>query len=119
MLDQLEKIKNADAIITIQNKERSACKITSYALEDELLTIQFESIFPVRELNADQEGADWSIDLGTTVFGKEFAFQVDGDITFEENHIIFTEMDRGLQIEVVFDKKTVDNKMLSYIDALV
>lgn len=119
MKQELDKYINTDGIIEVQNRERSACRLISVESENKSIILNFESIFPVRELNFD-EVANWKINLSTTAFGKNFTFIVDEQIDEPENNQIrFVERERDLTITVDFTKSAVKETMLKYIDELI
>lgn len=119
MIQELNKHVGTDGIIEIQNRERSACKLISAVSENNSVILNFESIFPVRELNFDEIPV-WKIDLSTTSFGKHFTFIVDGYIEMpDENKIKFIENERDLTVTVDFAKNAVRETMMKYIDELI
>lgn len=120
MIDHLSRYEGEDGIIEILNKERSACKLISYELENRQLKLSFESIFPVRELNLNPDKPIWEINLGHTVFGKNYYFLLDGEIEDKDlDNIEFKEKKRGLKIKLCFDKTKVKETMLTYTEALI
>ena len=120
MEDHLIKHEGEEGIIEIHNKERSACKLISCELENRHLKLNFESIFPVRELNLNPDKSIWEISLGETTFGKNYYFLLDGEIENKDSDKIeFKEKEKGLKIEVTFNKTKVKETMLNYIDALI
>lgn len=119
MEQELNKYIGTDGIIEIQSRERSACKLLSTEYKDQSVTLKFESIFPVRELNFN-DVPDWNIELSRTAFGKNFTFIVDGQIEEPDNNTIrFTENERNLTVTIDFNESTVKETMLKYIDELI
>ncbi|AWH84098.1 hypothetical protein HYN59_02775 [Flavobacterium album] len=119
MTENLKALENKDAIIAIGNKERSACKLISVEEVDGTSKMNFESIFPVRELNVNPANP-WEIALSQTAFGKNYSFHADGDVQFINDHqIVFKEKDRGLEIQLDFSDATVKSTMMKYIDELI
>lgn len=119
MIDHLSKYEGKDGIIEILNKERSACKLISYELENRQLKLSFESIFPIRELNLNPDKPIWEISLTQTTFGKNYYFLLDGEIEDKDlDNIEFKEKERGLKIKLCFDKTKVKETILNYIEAL-
>jgi hypothetical protein len=119
MKQELDNFINIDGIIEIQNRERSACKILSVEFVNKSTILNFDNIFPVRELNF-AETPNWKIDLYRISFGKKFSFVVKGKIeVLNENEIRFIENDRGLTVSINFTKSIVKETMLKYIDALI
>lgn len=119
MKQELNKYTGTDGIIEVQNRERSACKLISAEFADQSVILNFESIFPVRELNFN-DVPDWNIELSPTAFGKNFTFIVDGQIEEPDNNTIrFTENERNLTVTIDFNESTVKETMLKYIDELI
>lgn len=119
MKQELNNYIGNDGIIEIQNRERSACKLISVESTDQSVLLHFESIFPVRELNFD-DNPNWKIDLSTTAFGKNFTFMVGGSIEEPENNQIrFIEKERDLTVTVDFTESVVKETMSKYIDELI
>ena len=87
MEQELNKYIGTDGIIEVQSRERSACKLLSTECTDHSVILNFESIFPVRELNFN-DVPDWNIELSPTAFGKNFTFIVDGQIEEPDNNTI-------------------------------
>lgn len=119
MEQELNKYIGTDGIIEVQSRERSACKLISAEFADQSVILNFESIFPVRELNFN-DVPDWNIELSRTAFGKNFTFIVDGQIEEPDNNTIrFTENERNLTVTIDFNESTVKETMLKYIDELI
>lgn len=119
MEQELNKYIGTDGIIEVQSRERSACKLLSTECTDHSVILNFESIFPVRELNFN-DVPDWNIELSRTAFGKNFTFIVDGQIEEPDNNTIrFTENERNLTVTIDFNESTVKETMLKYIDELI
>ncbi|WP_308006640.1 hypothetical protein [uncultured Chryseobacterium sp.] len=119
MEQKLNKYIGTDGIIEVQSRERSACKLLSTEYKDQSVILNFESIFPVRELNFN-DVPDWNIELSRTAFGKNFTFIVDGQIEEQDNNTIrFTENERNLTVTIDFNESTVKETMLKYIDELI
>ncbi len=119
MIEDLKELESRDGIIEIGNKERSACKLISVEEADGTQKLNFESIFPVRELNVDPSNP-WEIALSQSAFGKNYSFFVAGALEFVSSHeIIFKERDRNLEVKLDFSDETVKGTMLRYIDALI
>lgn len=119
MEQELNKYIGTDGIIEVQSRERSACKLLSTEHTDHSVILNFESIFPVRELNFN-DVPDWNIELSRTAFGKNFTFIVDGQIEEPDNNTIrFTENERNLTVTIDFNESKVKETMLKYIDELI
>ncbi|WP_288461369.1 hypothetical protein [uncultured Chryseobacterium sp.] len=119
MEQELNKYIGTDGIIEVQSRERSACKLLSTERTDHSVILNFESIFPVRELNFS-DVPDWNIELSRTAFGKNFTFIVDGQIEEPDNNTIrFTENERNLTVTIDFNESTVKETVLKYIDELI
>ncbi|MCQ4138655.1 hypothetical protein [Chryseobacterium sp. EO14] len=119
MEQELNKYIGTDGIIEVQSRERSACKLLSTEYKDHSVILNFESIFPVRELNF-KDVPDWNIELSRTAFGKNFTFIVDGQIEEPDNNTIrFTENERNLTVTIDFNESKVKETMLKYIDELI